>query len=76
MPDRVSIVARLIMDRPTCLDCIATKSGLTTREAEETLTAIDDALRVFREPGLCRVCEETKRVFSVRGRRPSPPRPQ
>jgi hypothetical protein len=66
MPDRVSIVTRLILDRPTCLDCIAKKSGLTVREAEVTLDMIADALMVYREPDRCLVCEETKRVFSVK----------
>ena len=64
--DRVSIVTRLILDRPTCLDCIAGKSGLSAREAEATLDMIADALRVYREPDRCRVCEEMKRVFSVK----------
>ena len=64
--DRVSIVTRLILDRPTCLDCIARKSGLTVREAEVTLDMIADALRVYREPDRCLVCEEMKRVFSVK----------
>jgi hypothetical protein len=66
MADRVSIVTRLILDRPTCLACLATKSGLTVREAEATLDLIEDALRVYREPDRCRVCEEMKRVFSVK----------
>ena len=68
MPDDdcVSIVTRLILDRPTCIDCIAKKSGLTVRQAEATLDMIEDALRVFREPDRCRVCEEMKRVFSVK----------
>jgi hypothetical protein len=66
MADRVSIVTRLILDRPTCLACLATKSGLTVREAEATLDLIEDALRVSREHDRCRVCEEMKRVFSVK----------
>ena len=66
MPDRVSIITRLILDRPTCLDCIAPKSGVTAREAEATLDLIEDALKVYREPDRCRVCDEMKQVFSVK----------
>ena len=66
MSDRVSIVTGLIIDRPTCLACISTKSGLTVHEVEVALDMIADALRVYREPDRCRVCDEMKRVFSVK----------
>jgi hypothetical protein len=71
MSDRVSIVTRLILDRPTCPDCIGKKSGLTTREVDATLGLIADALKVYREPDRCHVCDETREVFSVKRLTPS-----
>ena len=67
MPDRVSIITRLIIDRPTCLDCLATKSGITVYEVGDVLKVIAGALKVYyRAPGSCLICEEMKDVASVR----------
>lgn len=68
MPDPVSAITPLILDRPTCLDCLAEKSGLTGAEVEAALALIGEALKVYQEPDRCRACGETKDVFSVKRR--------
>ena len=65
MSDRAAMVAVLILDRPTCEDCIATKSGLAPSDLETTLSAIVTALQIHDTVGRCRVCGETKRVLSL-----------
>jgi hypothetical protein len=50
MPER----AALIVERPTCLECLTLKSGLTLVQLEQTLTAIRAALQLHEERGRCR----------------------
>jgi hypothetical protein len=66
MRDPVPLVIPMILDRPTCLDCIAAKNGITVREVEAALDVIADAIKVYRDAERCRVCGETKDVASVR----------
>jgi len=44
----VFIITPLILDRPTCLDCIARKAGVTLGEAVVALERIEGALKVYR----------------------------
>jgi hypothetical protein len=66
MRDPVPFVVPMILDRPTCLECIATKNGITVREVETALSMIADTVKVYRNADRCRVCGETKDVASVR----------
>ena len=61
----VAVVTGLILGRPTCVDCIASKSSMPTDEAEAVLRRIASVVQSHREPTRCRVCGETKAVFSV-----------
>jgi hypothetical protein len=70
MPDRVSLITRLILDRPTCLNCIAEKSGMTVSQAGATLDLIENALKIYQELDWCRVCGEAKEVCSLKQRTP------
>jgi hypothetical protein len=66
MPERAAtLVTALILDRPTCLDCIAQKTGLPMTEIGATLFRVRAFLRVHEEEGRCRACGETKRVVSI-----------
>jgi hypothetical protein len=69
--DYVFIITPLILDRPTCLDCIARKAGVTLGEAVAALERIEDALKVYRQADRCRACGETTKVLSVRQGAPS-----
>jgi len=64
--DHVFIITPLILDRPTCLDCIARKAGVTLGEAVVALERIEGALKVYRESDRCRACGETTKVLSAR----------
>jgi hypothetical protein len=62
----VSLVTAPILERPTCLACIAKRVQLDLQAAETVLTVIRRALNVRREEaGRCRVCERAGVVFSI-----------
>lgn len=65
MPDRLSVILYLVLDRPTCLGCIATKGALTLREAEAALGVIADTVNVYRTVEKCRVCDQLTDVAYV-----------
>jgi hypothetical protein len=73
MPDRAALITALILDRPTCLPCIAEKSLVTEERAATGLAAIASALVLHQHTGRCVVCGETTAVHSV-GRPPGEPR--
>jgi len=63
------MIAILILDRPLCLDCIATKSAITISEANRFLDFLGvighSPLRLrLSENGRCRACGEGRLVFS------------
>jgi hypothetical protein len=69
MPDRASIAA-LILDRPVCLECIATKATLTLLAADEELTALGKLIRVDSRPrSRCRNCGGITLTYCI-GERP------
>ena len=62
--DTVSPVTMLILGRPLCLPCIATKARATEADAQAALTSIG-ALRDLRrrDHERCRGCGEVRRAF-------------
>lgn len=66
MRDPVPFVLPMILDRPTCLECIATKNGIAVREVVAALGVISDAIKVYRDAARCRVCGATTEVASVK----------
>ena len=65
MPDRAALITALILERPMCEECIATKSGLSTSVIDSTLATAATVLELHRQTDRCRVCGETKRVVSI-----------
>jgi len=65
MPRRAAVIAVLIIDRPMCLECIATKSALSTIEVERYLEEIGRGLELRQDEDRCRVCGEPRSVFSL-----------
>jgi hypothetical protein len=54
------------LNRPMCVECIATKSGLLRIEVERYLEEIARGLEVRQESDdRCRVCGEPRTVFSL-----------
>ena len=56
MPNLAPLVTALILDRPTCVDCIASKSGLSSKRAVSVIERIARVLTLHREVGRCRSC--------------------
>jgi hypothetical protein len=65
MPDRAALITALILDRPTCLECIASKSLVSVERAGAVLETIATALVLNRATGRCVVCGEITDVHSV-----------
>jgi hypothetical protein len=47
-PDKASLIALLLIERPMCLDCICEKVGVSTIEGDRYLTTIGAALALQR----------------------------
>jgi hypothetical protein len=56
MPNLAPLITALILDRPTCVDCIAAKSGLSSTRAALVIERISKVLTLHRQVGRCRVC--------------------
>ena len=65
MPEHSSVIALLLLERPTCLDCIALKSGLPITEVDRCLTIIGTSLELVRNDDRCRVCGNVGPAFSL-----------
>jgi len=63
MPERAAVITLLIMERPLCLSCISSRSGLTAREVKSHLRKIKGTVDVL---GRCRACETATTVYSIR----------
>jgi len=68
MPERFAIITALLLDRPTCIECLSEKSGMKLARVEGILARISRVMRVQREPsGRCRACGEYRPVVSIGG---------
>jgi len=65
MPERAALIAVLIMERPLCVSCISSKSGLTVGEVESYLSTIERTIDVRRGVDRCRVCGTTDLTYSL-----------
>jgi hypothetical protein len=66
MPEHSAVIALLLLERPTCLDCIAMKAGLTVTEVDRYLTIIGTTLALARHDSeRCRVCGNVGPAFSL-----------
>ncbi len=66
MSEHSAVIALLLLERPTCLDCIAVKSELGVTEVDRHLTIIGTSLDLVRnDRDRCRVCGNVGPVFSL-----------
>jgi hypothetical protein len=66
MPEHATLIAILIVDRPTCLPCIATKANMSLPNVWAYLEWISKSVmfhQAAREP--CRVCGVVGPVVSI-----------
>jgi len=68
MPRHAALIAVLFHEAPTCLECAASKSGLTVLQVSQYLSMIiSPALQVVHlDNERRRICGEARPVFSVR----------
>jgi hypothetical protein len=64
MPDP-ALIAVLIMERPLCVACISSKSGLTHGEVESYLARIERVVEGKQALDRCRTCGSLGPVFSL-----------
>jgi hypothetical protein len=68
MPD-VTVIAALILGRPMCIACIASKAEEPSASAlEAALAHIGLVWDLHRDQGRCRACGTTTIVLSIDGR--------
>jgi hypothetical protein len=65
VPEHAALIALLILERPLCLECIATKAGVSLSEAERYLGLIEKGLSIVTHESRCRTCGEPRTVFSL-----------
>jgi hypothetical protein len=67
MPDAVALITAVLLERPLCVDCLRTKSGLTEQsEIADTLRRIQRVLLLrYDASGRCHACGEAREVFSL-----------
>ena len=66
MPERVVLIAVLIIERPLRLDCIAVRAGLSVPDVQSYLDRIRASLKVFHEDtDRCRACGTVGKVFAL-----------
>jgi len=70
MPQNAVLITALIMERPLCLDCIGTKTGLNDGAVQDYLKVMERVLRVRRDHDRCRACGAITAVVST-----TPPSP-
>lgn len=66
MAEQIARVVALILERPTCAECIARRGAMTPTKVDEALTMIQQVLELRAEPAPCRTCGKTRLVFSTR----------
>lgn len=60
---RAAVVTALILERPMCVECIQTKTGLSASELRATLDVVRSALVLHTETARCDVCDGTTTVL-------------
>lgn len=63
--DTVGVIATLMIERPLCASCIASKANIATGELPASLHRIGSAFAVRDEVGRCRECGAVTTVFSL-----------
>jgi hypothetical protein len=66
LPETAALIAGLILERPLCLDCLATKATLSPTVIERTLATVSTVMVLNRTNGRCRACGETKEVLALK----------
>jgi hypothetical protein len=66
MPDRATLITALILERPMCVLCLASRVPTTPVDVEVALVQIERVLTLTRENGRCRVCGSHTLTLTLR----------
>jgi hypothetical protein len=65
MPEQAALIAVVILERPMCLDCVASRTNLPPSHVKVYLDAIARSLKLVLAERRCHVCGETRATFSL-----------
>ena len=65
MPDRLTLIAGLLVEAALCLECIAQKAAVTPAGAEAWVAIIARTVNLNRTLSLCEGCDRTRNVASM-----------
>ncbi len=65
MPEATALITGLILERPLCISCVATKVGLTVGVVEVAIATIGTVMQFHRGMDRCRACGITTDVVSL-----------
>ena len=65
MPARAALISMLIVERPLCTDCIASRVSMSAPEVEQYLDRMRGALTVRQNHDRCRACGISGEVVSL-----------
>ena len=70
MPENAALLTTLILERPLCAECIASKGGFTALDIEQGFNSVRGVLKLVETLDRCRACGELREVFSLARRGP------
>jgi hypothetical protein len=66
LPSTAALITALIMERPLCIDCIASRTNTSRREVVSYIRKIAEALTVQRgQNDRCRACGAQGKTYSL-----------
>ena len=66
MRDGFAIITALLLDRPTCIECLSEKSGMKWGRVKVVLAGIGKVMRVHHvDNARCHACGEQRAVVSI-----------
>jgi hypothetical protein len=67
MPANAALIAVMLVERPTCVECITAKAGLSVAQARRYLREIAISVDLQLQPSeRCRTCGNSGPVYFVR----------
>jgi len=61
----MAVVTALVLERPMCLGCVATRAGVSPLEIDALVERVSTVLKLYRDVARCRTCSAITRVVSV-----------
>lgn len=65
MPEKATVLVRLLLERPVCGPCISEKAGMAVADIEPLLTRISQTIFVKSGTDRCRACGTSTLVYSL-----------